>query len=112
MSRRLAGEKLSGSTALLGPSSHSPCMLTALCLPARLPPARPPVRPPNRLQVLLRGVLTGTHLLAASHADDQWAVLAGDAIDAAAAGEGRAAALDFLAAAAAAMNGLLQHLRG
>jgi hypothetical protein len=63
------------------------------------------------LPLLLRAVLMGTKLLAASHADDQWDVLAGDSIDAAAAGEGRRAALEFLGAAAAAMSVFMQHLR-
>lgn len=62
-------------------------------------------------EVLLRAVLLGTRLLAASHADDQWGVLAGDALDAAAVGEGRLTATEALAAAAAATSGFLQHLR-
>lgn len=76
------------------------------------PPPAPPRPNPNTLQVLLRGVLMGAQLLAASHADDQWGVLTGDAVDVAAAGEGRRAALEFLGAAAAAMSGFMQHLRG
>ena len=63
------------------------------------------------LSLLLRAVLTGTQLLAASHADDQWGVLAGDSLDAADSMEGRRAALEFLGAAAAAMSTFLQHLR-
>ena len=65
----------------------------------------------SRFVLLLRAVLTGTQLLAASHADDQWGVLAGDSLDAADSMEGRRAALEFLGAAAAAMSTFLQHSR-